>query len=83
MATVSLEIDDDLAHWARDEAARHGMTLSRFVADAIEKERARSRRVSPALETFLSGPGLPGAASDLPKRDDLYDRRNAGDDGAP
>ncbi len=81
MAVVSIEIDDDLACWARDEAARRGRSLSRFVADAIEAELARSRQVTPTLAAFLSGPGLPGAAADLPERDELYDRRFRGDGG--
>jgi hypothetical protein len=74
MANVTIALDDELARWARVEAAKQGKSLSRYLADVLQERRAPVRRVSPTLETFLSGPGYPGVSADLPQRDELYDR---------
>jgi len=78
MANITIDLDDDLAVWAEEEAARRGKSLSQLVAEALMEKQALSRQVSPTLEAFLSGPGFPGVATDLPTRDDLYDRPGHG-----
>ncbi|WP_336486020.1 hypothetical protein [Methylobacterium nigriterrae] len=75
MKNVTVTMDEDLLVWARVEAAKQGQSLSRFVAQTLAERRSPdiAARLA-ALDTFLDGPGWPGIAENLPKRDDLYDR---------
>ena len=49
--------------------------MSAFVSDLLETRMGRGKDQIAGLEFFLSGPGFPGLAAGLPKRDELYDRR--------
>jgi hypothetical protein len=78
MKSVTLSLDDDLAGWVRIEAAAQGKTPSRYLTDLLMQRRGKaSQRASQreALERFLSGPGFPGIAADLPTREELYAER--------
>ena len=62
MATT-LRLDDKLYREAKAEAARQGMTITRFIEDAL---RSRLRQARPArrpeeieLPTFAAGVGFP------------------------
>ena len=75
MKNVTITLDEALYGWARVEAAKKGLSLSRFVAAALEERRAPDRAAQLALmNEFFEGPGWPGVAENLPKRDELYDR---------
>jgi hypothetical protein len=77
MRNVTITMDDDLAGWARIEAAKQGRSLSRFLADTLAEKRAAAGgneldEERKAMERFLSGPGFPGAAAAWPGREALY-----------
>jgi hypothetical protein len=75
MKNVTITLDDDVAAWARVEAAKRGQSLSRFVSETLTEKRAPAVvEQLEALGRFLDGPGWPGVGADLPKRDELYDR---------
>ena len=75
MKNVTITLDEALYGWARVEAAKKGMSLSRYVASILDERRAPDHEAQLAiLEEFFDGPGWPGVAQDLPKRDELYDR---------
>jgi predicted transcriptional regulator len=63
MATVSLELPDDLASRLAAAARRLGVSRSRLVRDAIEQHLARRRRRESAADRAgdligsLAGPG--------------------------
>jgi hypothetical protein len=67
MKNVTISMNEDLLREARIEAARAGMSMSRFIAHLVDKglratregsgEEERQRRMA-ALERFLSGPKL-------------------------
>jgi len=73
---VTISLDEQTALWARMEAARRDMSLSRFVGDVLrrhmhdDEEYARARRSygrrSPAL--------LSKGAQSYPTRDDVHTR---------
>ncbi|MDR4308686.1 CopG family transcriptional regulator [Chelatococcus sambhunathii] len=83
MKNVTVSMDDDLAGWARVEAAKRGRSLSGFLADVLAEMRSsRERSKEPdatllALEGFLTGPGFPGAAKAWAGREELYGEREA------
>lgn len=78
MKNVTITLPDDLATAARVEAAKQDKSLSRFVADMLEREVGR-REVSQreAIEKFLSGPLLPMSDEHgrLPTREEIYRER--------
>lgn len=76
MKNVTISLDEETAAWARVEAAKAGKSLSRYMADLLA-ERRGGVAAEPwlVLQEFLEGPGVPGIAKDLPKRDDLYAER--------
>ena len=67
MKNVTISMNEDLLREARIEAAKAGMSMSRFIAHLVDKslratreessEEERQRRMA-ALERFLSGPKL-------------------------
>jgi hypothetical protein len=67
MKNVTISMSEDLLREARIEAAKAGMSMSRFIADLVDKglrvtreesgREERQRRMA-ALERFLSGPKL-------------------------
>jgi hypothetical protein len=67
MKNITISVDDTLASAIRVEAAKRGMSMSRYLASLVERDRLlreepsveeqRQLRMS-ALERFLSGPKL-------------------------
>src|SRR5207253_2430096 len=74
MKNVTITLDDDLAAWARVEAAKRDKSLSRFVAELISQRRGLPTQRE-ALERFLNAPDFPGITADLPSREELYAER--------
>jgi hypothetical protein len=74
MKNITISMDDETAAWVRVEAAKAGLSVSRFVATSLAGRRRADDFHRDALDRFLHGPGYPGIARDLPRRDELYDR---------
>src|SRR2546429_606376 len=74
MKNVTITLHEEVAEWLRIEAAKAGLSMSAFMSDLLETRMGRGKGQIAGLEFFLSGPGFPGLAGGLPKRDDLYDR---------
>jgi hypothetical protein len=68
MKNVTITLPDDLAHRARVEAARQDKSLSRFLADLLAERCKDEPDKLAVLESFLSGPGFPGASKAWPGR---------------
>jgi hypothetical protein len=73
MKNITITMDDETAAWVRVEAAKAGLSVSRFVAANLTGARRVDAAHRDALDRFLCGPGYPGIARDLPSRDDLHD----------
>jgi hypothetical protein len=77
MKNVTITLDEKVAHWARVEAAKSGMSLSRWIGTRLAADMAgagdRTEQIV-AMNAFLDGPGWPGIGKDLPQRDELHDR---------
>jgi hypothetical protein len=72
MKNVTITLEDRVARWARVEAAKAGKSLSRWIGDRLASDTGDVSGSIDVLERFLSGPGYPGLAAELPKRDELY-----------
>lgn len=81
MKNVTITLPENVAAWARVEAAKAGKSLSRFIADLLAEKSAGPAGPSheeaiKALEEFLSGPGFPGISKNWKGRDELYAERD-------
>jgi hypothetical protein len=76
MKNVTITLDEEAADWARDEAARTGKSLSRYVADLIgvEQERARAEQIA-AMDALLARAARIRLAGEPQAfdREDIYD----------
>jgi hypothetical protein len=75
MKNVTITLDENVAAWARVEAAKEGKSLSRFVSEMLAERSGRATAQRDALEKFLAAPDFPGVAANLPTREELYAER--------
>lgn len=75
MKNVTVTMDEALLQRARVAAARDGKSLSRFVAEAVERRVGRALTQREALNQFLSGPPLHLLDENgrAPTRNQIYD----------
>jgi hypothetical protein len=77
MKNITITLDEALARRVRVEATARGKSLSKFIAELVEREvHLDEASQFEALERFLSGPGYPGVARDLLTRGGLYAERD-------
>jgi hypothetical protein len=73
---VTITLDEQTAQWALNEAARHDVTVSRWIGQLLEERRRDALDYQRAQHGFLQRHGAalqqPGARP--PSRDDLHDR---------
>jgi hypothetical protein len=76
LKNVTVTLDEETARWARIEAARADMSVSRFIGEMLKERRDRSSDYDAARARYFSQePGIhrqPGLT--LPGRDGLHDR---------
>jgi plasmid stability protein len=54
MKNVTITLDEDTAAWARVHAARHNVSLSRFVSELLQRHMRESREYDEAMQRFLA-----------------------------
>lgn len=77
MKNVTITLDEETARWARVNAARKNVSLSRFVGELLHGQMRESREYEEAMRRYLSrGPfkELTGPAERYPDREALHDR---------
>jgi hypothetical protein len=76
MRNVTVTLDDETAHWARMEAARREISVSRLIRNLLEENMRRNRTYEVARRSFLSRPlrVINETAASYPSRDELHDR---------
>jgi hypothetical protein len=76
MKNVTVTMDEGLLRKARVAAASEGKSLSRFIAETVERRVGRPLSQQEALERFLNGPlmDLTDENGRAPSRDELNDR---------
>jgi hypothetical protein len=76
MKNVTITLDESLVRIARVEAAARGISLSKFIAELVEREFHKDPSAQLAeLETFFNGPGYPGISKSWRGREALYAER--------
>lgn len=76
MRNVTITLEEQVARWARLEAARQDKSVSRLVGEMLEEKMVRDEGRRAAEEQFFSvrPRALREAEQSLPARDELHDR---------
>jgi len=76
MKNVTITLDEDTARWARIEAAREGVSVSRWVGELLRERRLQEAEYETAMARYLARPAAPlkGEGERYPPRATLYDR---------
>lgn len=73
---MTITLDEETARWARIEAAKRDVSVSRLIRDLLRQNMRQNRSYEVAMRRWLSRPPYiidePGTS--LPKREELYDR---------
>ncbi len=75
MRNVTVTLDDETARWARIEAAKREMSVSRFIREILRERMAGQVTYEAAMERYLAREPVPlkrGGA--YPRREELHDR---------
>lgn len=77
MKNITVTLDEKTAAWARAYAARHNMSLSRFIGKVLHEKMRESRAYEGAMQRFFAvKPRNLSDGAPYPARDELYDRKN-------
>lgn len=76
MRNITITLDEKTAAWARNRAAEHDMSLSRFLGQLLEKTMRESREYRRAMHSYLSRQPtvLRESGAPYPAREELHDR---------
>ena len=75
MRNVTVTLDDETARWARVEAARHEMSVSRFIRETLRDRMGGQAAYDGAMDRYLSrSPVTLTQGGPRPRREELHDR---------
>lgn len=75
MKNVTVSMKEEVARWARIEAARQGRSMSRLIGELVEAHMSESEAYETHMREYLARDAAPiGDGAPYPKREELYDR---------
>jgi hypothetical protein len=74
MRNVTVSLEEDVALWARLEAARRDKSVSRLLGDLLKEQMAREKRYERAMRAALKRPPFLKTAGRYLKRDEVHER---------
>ncbi len=76
MKNVTVTLDEETARWARMEAARREMSVSRLIRNLLQENMRQNQTYEMAMRRYLSQPtrNLNEEGSPYPTRDEIHDR---------
>ena len=75
LRNVTITLDEETARWARVEAARRDVSVSRFIGQMLHERMDDDVRYGQAMKSLFSrGPRPLGYRASKPARDELHDR---------
>jgi hypothetical protein len=74
LRNVTITLDEATARWARVEAAKRDLSLSRFLAELLDAARVSRGSYQRAMREYLAEEPRPlkDGPGGYPKREDLY-----------
>jgi hypothetical protein len=76
MKNVTITVDEDVARWARIEAAKRETSVSKMVGGMLAEKMRAETAYEAAMDLFLSiqPTVLSDPGKEYPRRNELYDR---------
>lgn len=76
MKNVTVTLDEETARWARIEAARRDMSVSRLIRNLLQENMRRNQTYEVAMRRYLAQPTrvLNETGAPYPTRDEIHDR---------
>jgi len=76
MKSVTITLTEDLAHWLRTKAAKDDLSVSRWLAELLERMRRQEDQYEAAMKRYLAmKPRKIDWSNDCrPTREELHDR---------
>ena len=76
MKNVTITLDEEVARWARVQAAEHNTSVSRLVGEMLREKMLAEKSYQMAMDQYLSQPPreLKDPAAKYPTREELYGR---------
>lgn len=73
---VTVVLDEDTARWVRVEAAKADVSVSQYLGDMLQVQKARADGYGDARASFMGRPPRPlrRGATRLPTRDEVHER---------
>ena len=76
MKNVTVTMDDDVANWARVEAAKRNVSLSRMLGELLAEKMRHDDAYERAMQEWLQRDcGFVSDGRPYPKRDEIYAER--------
>jgi hypothetical protein len=82
MKNITISLDEKMADWLRVNAAKRGLSVSRFVGDLVHERMREARDYNEAMRQFFAEkPFFFGWADGRrPTREEIHDRARARED---
>ena len=79
MKNITITLDEAMAVWLREHAAKNGVSVSRFVGDLVHERMRERREYDEAMRRFLSQKPFHFGWADgrRPTREEVHDRARA------
>ena len=75
MKNVTITLDEEVARWARIQAAKADTSISRLVGELLRRHMEEEESYEASMKQFFSRKPTPlKRKGRYPKRDDLHDR---------
>jgi plasmid stability protein len=75
MKNVTITLDEEVARWVRVSAARHNLSVSRYVGELLKSQMESERGYEQAMRSFLGRKAKALKTSGgYPGRDEIHDR---------
>jgi hypothetical protein len=79
MKNITITLDEAMAIWLREHAAKNGVSVSRFVGDLVHERMRERREYDEAMRRFLAQKPFHFEWADghRPTREEIHDRARA------
>jgi hypothetical protein len=74
LRNITVTLEESLAHWTRVEAARHELSVSRFLARILEERKQGRNRYDTALKRALARKPFLKSDGKYASREEVHDR---------
>ncbi len=74
LRNITITLEEDLARWARIEAAREDTSVSQFLAELLRQRMREQDSYEQSMRRALARKPFPATDGRYPKREEIYDR---------